>query len=215
MSVLLASIFTTQFIIAQDVKKHTKKLVKVTILLKNKKLKKKQIYNSKNLFFAQIKFIMVKSGEKWSESWWACMLMGEFQHNIDDKGRLFMPAKLRDDLGTHFIVTKGLDGCLFVYTEVEWNKLQAKFADSPMSNQNVRAVARFFFGGAVDAEPDKQGRIMLPQSLRIHACLKKVAVILGVGSRAEIWDIDKWNEYNDKVGKDVNDIVGQLVDLGI
>ena len=143
------------------------------------------------------------------------MLMGEFQHNIDVKGRLFMPVKLRETLGNHFIVTKGLDGCLFVYADAEWNKLQAKFAESPMSNQNVRAVARFFFGGAVDTEPDKQGRIMLPQSLRQHANLNKIAVILGVGSRAEIWDIDKWNDYNAKVGEDVNNIVGQLVDLGI
>ena len=154
----------------------------------------------------------MKSGGKEGEQE---MLMGEFQHSIDAKGRLFMPAKLRDTLGTHFVITKGLDKCLFVYSDEEWEKLQGKFANSPMSKQSVRQVARFFFGGATDAEPDKQGRVLLPQNLRIYAELDKNVVIVGVGTRAEIWDVDAWNDYNAKVSKDVTDIVEQLVDLGI
>lgn len=141
--------------------------------------------------------------------------MGEFQHNIDAKGRLFMPAKLRDILGTHFIVTKGLDRCLFVYSDEEWEKLQQKFANSPMSKQSVRQVARFFFGGATDVEPDKQGRVLVPANLREFAGLDKNVVIVGVGTRAEIWDVDTWKDYNDKVSSDVTEIVEQLVDLGI
>ncbi|MDD3395598.1 MAG: division/cell wall cluster transcriptional repressor MraZ [Acidaminococcaceae bacterium] len=143
------------------------------------------------------------------------MLMGEFQHKIDAKGRLFMPAKLREGLGSDFIITKGLDKCLSVYSQTEWEKLLAKFAAAPKSKQSVRQVSRFLFGNACQAEVDKQGRILLPAALREHAGLNKEVVIVGVGTTAEIWDSEAWHDYNAEVSKDVTDIVEQLVDLGI
>ena len=137
------------------------------------------------------------------------MLMGEFQHNIDTKGRLFMPVKLREALGDHFVITRGLDGCLFVYDLV--NKLK----QMTLMKKEARDIARYFFSGATEAECDKQGRILVPPSLRMHAALDKNVVIVGVGNRAEIWDINRWNTYNESVNEDVTEIVEQLVDLGL
>lgn len=138
------------------------------------------------------------------------MLMGEFQHNIDAKGRLFMPAKLRETLGKHFIITKGVDGCLDVYPLNEWEKLQESFAHKVMPKQKERYVSRFIFGGAVDAEPDKQGRILLPANLRAYAHLIEVALIVGTGAKAEIWDAAKYSEYTTNVEKDVVKLVEEL-----
>ena len=136
--------------------------------------------------------------------------MGEFEHNIDAKGRLFMPAKLRESLGKHFIVTKGVDGCLDVYPLKEWEKLQSSFSSKVMPKQKERDVSRFIFGGAIDAEPDKQGRILLPANLRAYAKLGGVALIVGVGAKAEIWDAAKYNGYTTAVEKDVVKLVEEL-----
>ncbi|MCH3914983.1 MAG: division/cell wall cluster transcriptional repressor MraZ [Acidaminococcaceae bacterium] len=138
------------------------------------------------------------------------MLMGEFEHNIDAKGRLFMPAKLRESLGKHFVVTKGVDGCLDVYPLTEWEKLKNSFAQKMMPKQKERDVSRFIFGGAVEAEPDKQGRILLPVNLRSYAKLDVTALIVGVGAKAEIWDVKRYAEYNAKVEKDVVELVEEL-----
>ena len=107
------------------------------------------------------------------------MLMGEYQHTIDVKGRLFMPAKLRETLGGSFIISKGLDGCLFVYDKDEWHKLELKLNALPMTNKNARTFSRFFFSGAAEVECDKQGRVLLPASLRTFAGLEKNAVKFG------------------------------------
>ena len=136
------------------------------------------------------------------------MLMGEYQHTIDAKGRLFMPAKLRDDLGGTFILCKGLDGCLFVYDKDEWHKLEVKLNALPMTNKNARTFARFFFSG-------KQGRVLLPANLRDFAGLDKNAVIVGVGSRAEIWSAERWQEYNDANADDADAVAAQLADMDI
>ncbi|MCI2110563.1 MAG: division/cell wall cluster transcriptional repressor MraZ [Acidaminococcaceae bacterium] len=136
--------------------------------------------------------------------------MGEFEHNIDAKGRLFMPAKLRESLGKHFVVTKGVDGCLDVYPLTEWEKLKNSFAQKMMPKQKERDVSRFIFGGAVEAEPDKQGRILLPVNLRSYAKLDVTALIVGVGAKAEIWDVKRYAEYNAKVEKDVVELVEEL-----
>lgn len=157
---------------------------------------------------------MVKSGEKWWKEA-SRMLMGEYQHNIDTKGRLFMPVKLRESLGEHFVVTKGLDGCLFVYDEQEWSNLVGKLKQITLMKKEARDIARYFFSGATETECDKQGRFMVPPSLRKHAALDKNSVIVGVGNRVEIWDIDRWNTYNDSVNEDVTQIVEQLVDIGL
>ena len=132
------------------------------------------------------------------------MLLGEYEHTLDAKGRLAVPAKLRDSLGNRFIITKGLDGCLFVYDMDEWQRLEQKLAALPMSRKTARDFIRFLFGGACEAECDKQGRVLLPANLRKHAGLVKDAVIVGVGSRAEIWDAQRWNEYNEACAEDVN-----------
>lgn len=143
------------------------------------------------------------------------MLLGEYEHSIDPKGRLAMPVKLRESLGDHFIITKGLDGCLFVYDMEQWHLLEQKLSALPMSRKTARDFTRFLFGGACEGECDKQGRVMLPANLRKHAGLEKDAVIVGVGNRAEIWDAQKWAEYNVDNADDVNELAEQLADLGI
>lgn len=143
------------------------------------------------------------------------MLLGEYGHTIDAKGRLAMPAKLRESLGGKFIITKGLDGCLFVYDMEQWQKLEQKLSALPMSRKTARDFTRFLFGGACEGECDKQGRVLLPANLRAHAGLEKDAVIVGVGSRAEIWDAGRWNKYNEENAEDVSELAEQLADLGI
>lgn len=143
------------------------------------------------------------------------MLLGEYEHTIDTKGRLAMPAKLREALGNKFIITKGLDGCLFVYDMEQWQLLEAKLASLPMSRKTARDFTRFLFGGACESECDKQGRILIPANLRQHAGLEKNVTVVGVGARAEIWDTTKWLEYNEASSEDVNDLAEQLADLGI
>lgn len=136
--------------------------------------------------------------------------MGEYEHNIDAKGRLFMPAKLRENLGKSFIVTKGVDGCLDVFPLTEWEKLKNSFAMKMLPKQKERDVSRFIFGGAVEAEPDKQGRILLPVNLRTYAKIEDVALIVGVGAKAEIWDAHRYAAYNEEVEKDVVAMVEEL-----
>lgn len=143
------------------------------------------------------------------------MLLGEYNHTLDTKGRLAMPAKLRESLGNKFMITKGLDGCLFVYDQEQWQLLEKKLAALPMSRKTARDFTRFLFGGACEAECDKQGRVLLPANLRQHASLEKDAVIVGVGNRAEIWDAQRWDEYNSANEEDMNELAEQLAELGI
>ena len=117
-------------------------------------------------------------------------MKGEYKHSIDAKGRLAMPAKLRDELGERFTVTKGLDGCLAVYPEKEWEGLEERIRSLPMSKS--RDLQRFFFSAAFDAELDAQGRILLPANLRAYAGLSKETVVIGASNHAEIWDAVKW-----------------------
>ncbi|MGM9648666.1 MAG: division/cell wall cluster transcriptional repressor MraZ [Butyricicoccaceae bacterium] len=124
-------------------------------------------------------------------------MKGEYQHSLDAKGRLFIPAKLREELGGCFVVTKGLDGCLFVYAQEEWEQLEAKINSLPMSKS--RDLQRFFLSSAADVNPDKQGRILLPNTLRRYAKLEKDVTIIGVSRRAEIWSTQVWEEYNEKI----------------
>ena len=143
------------------------------------------------------------------------MLLGEYEHSIDPKGRLAMPAKLREGLGAKFVITKGLDGCLFVYDMEQWQKLEQKLASLPMTRKNARDFTRFLFGGACEGECDKQGRVLLPANLRQHAHLDKDAVIVGVGNHAEIWDAATWQAYNEASEECVNELAEQLTDLGV
>ena len=122
------------------------------------------------------------------------MLLGEFNHSIDEKGRLIIPAKLRDDLGDSFVICNGLEGCLFVYSQEEWNKFVAELETLPRMNKDARIFKRYFFGSASEGSFDKQGRVLVPPSLRKAAHLEKDVVLVGVQDRVEIWDKALWEE---------------------
>ena len=122
------------------------------------------------------------------------MLIGEYRHSLDPKGRVNFPAKLREDLGASFIICRGLDNCLYVYRMSEWDKLVEKTSALPSSK--ARTIQRFFFASAVCCEPDKQGRVLIPQTLRDYAGLTGEIAVIGVSTRAEIWDSARWDEAN-------------------
>lgn len=143
------------------------------------------------------------------------MFIGEYNHSVDSKGRLSIPAKFRDDLGENFIVTKGLDNCLFVYDLNEWQVLENKLKQLPMTNKDARAFVRFFFSGATECEFDNQGRIRIPLNLREHAFLAKEAVIIGVGTRLEIWSTEQWSLYNSDANLSYDEIALKMQELGI
>lgn len=143
------------------------------------------------------------------------MLMGEYLHTVDVKGRLILPAKFRDELGELFIVTKGLDNCLFVYAKEEWAILEGKLKQLPLAKPEARAFVRFFFAGAAEVECDKQGRVLLPTNLREYAQLEKDVVVLGVSNRVEIWSKSVWDNYSEQISPTVANIAESLVDLGI
>lgn len=143
------------------------------------------------------------------------MFFGEFQHTIDTKGRMNIPAKFREDLGEKVYLTKGLDQCLFVFPPEEWKLFEDKLKSLPLTNRNARAFVRQFFAGATECETDKQGRIVIPQNLREHAGLDREAVVIGVGTRAEIWSSDNWNAYNHDDTLSYDAIAEQMAELGI
>ncbi len=143
------------------------------------------------------------------------MLLGEYSHNLDTKGRVSIPAKFRDDLGSSFIVTKGLDNCLFIYSKQEWTTFESKLKTLPLTNPNARNFIRFFFSGATECEIDKQGRINIPQNLRDYAGITKEVYVIGVATRVEIWDKEKWDNYTSPENMDLDEIAGQMSNLGI
>jgi MraZ protein len=151
---------------------------------------------------------VVESGEKWG----IIMLMGEFHHNIDDKGRLTLPAKFREELGDSFIITRGLESCLFVYTMDEWKKITEKLNNLPFTRKDARSFMRFFLSGATAVEFDKQGRINITSPLVTYADLKKECVIIGVGDRLEIWSSEKWDNFYDTNKDSLSDIAETLFD---
>lgn len=142
------------------------------------------------------------------------MFMGEFQHNIDAKGRLIVPSKLREQLGEKFVVTRGMDGCLFGYPMPEWNKLEEKLTTMPLSKKDTRAFVRFFYSAATECEIDKQGRINIPNALRSHAVLEKECVIIGVANRIEIWSEARWQEFTAATEESFDDIAETMTDFG-
>lgn len=141
------------------------------------------------------------------------MFMGEYNHTVDAKGRLIVPSKFREQLGDEFVVTKGLDGCLFVYENTEWKILEEKIKNLPLTNANARKITRFFLAGATLCEVDKQGRILLPSVLREFAGIEKEAVMVGVGNRIEIWSKESWISAN--VYDDMDEIAESMEGLGI
>ena len=141
------------------------------------------------------------------------MLIGEYEHTIDAKGRLSMPSKLRRDMGEAFIVTKGLDGCLFAFSQDEWKNFETKLKALPLSDKNARNFVRFFLAGATECEIDKQGRFLIPGNLREAAKLEKEAIIIGVGTRLEIWNKDVWTSKDEEISAD--EIAENMTMLGI
>ena len=138
--------------------------------------------------------------------------MGEYNHSIDAKGRTIVPKKFSDMLGEHFIVTKGLDGCLWVFPENEWESFSEKLASLPVARKDARNFSRFFLAGATEAETDKQGRILLPQVLRDYAKLDKDAVFIGAGTRVEIWNKEAWEDVS--TFDNVDDLAEQMGEWG-
>ncbi len=124
------------------------------------------------------------------------MFMSMYNHTVDAKGRLIIPSKFREALGEEFVVSKGMDGCLFVYANADWNAFEQKLTSLPLINKEARQFARFFLAGAAQVEVDKQGRILLPAHLREFAGLDKDVVLVGVGSRIEIWSLEKWESMD-------------------
>ena len=143
------------------------------------------------------------------------MLIGEYEHSLDAKGRLIMPAKLRQDIGDKFVITKGLDGCLFVFSQIEWSNFESKLKELPLTNKNARDFVRFFLSGATECEIDKQGRFLLVNTLREYAEITKEVIIIGVGTRLEIWNKDKWKKYNSNENISADTIAENMTMLGI
>ena len=143
------------------------------------------------------------------------MLIGEYEHSIDTKGRLIMPSKLKEDIGEKFVVTKGLDGCLFVYSQTEWKIFEEKLRTFPLTNKDARALIRFFLAGAMECEIDKQGRFLIPANLREFAGLEKEVVIIGVLDKIEIWSKDKWLQYSEQENLAADEIAERMENLGI
>lgn len=139
------------------------------------------------------------------------MLIGEYKHTLDAKGRVIIPTKFREVLGEQFIVTRGLDGCLFGYSMDSWHSLSEKLTHNlPLSKKNARQVVRFFYSAASDVEFDKQGRIIIPQALREYAKLGKNIRIVGVSDRLEIWDEDAWKAYLIETQENVQELTEEI-----
>ena len=138
---------------------------------------------------------------------------GEYSHSIDQKGRLIIPAKFRELLGDQFVVTKGFDGCLFVFAAEGWERFEEKLQSLPMDKPEARMLSRFFLAGAIDAEVDKQGRILIPSNLLTHSGIEKEAVVAGVGNRVEIWSKDEWEKAS--TFDDINSIAAKMSEYGL
>ena len=143
------------------------------------------------------------------------MLIGEYEHSLDAKGRLIMPAKLREDMGEKFILTTGLDGCLFGFSMSEWEKFEDKLKALPITNKNARNFVRFFLSGATECELDKQGRFLIAGKLREVASLDKDVTIIGTGTRIEIWNKEKWEDHISEENLSIEEIEQNMEDLGI
>ncbi len=155
---------------------------------------------------------MKQSGRKWGDCF---MLMGEFHHNIDEKSRLIIPSKFRNELGDRIVITKGLDKCLFVYSEPEWNKIMQKVSNLQFTKKNVRAFERTFIGGASLIEFDKQGRINITSPLVHYADINKECVIIGVNERLEIWSKEEFDKYMNINEESLEEITENIFDSGI
>jgi len=143
------------------------------------------------------------------------MFTGEYHHTLDGKGRVIVPSRLREGLGDSFVITRGLDHCLFVYPNSEWVRLEQKMKQLPFTKRDSRAFMRLFFSGAMEVEADKQGRILIPQNLREYAGIEKEVMFIGVSNRVEIWSETAWKEYFDEADENYEDLAEKLVDFDL
>ncbi|MCF6410462.1 division/cell wall cluster transcriptional repressor MraZ [Pseudalkalibacillus salsuginis] len=143
------------------------------------------------------------------------MFMGEHLHTIDDKGRMIIPSKFRDELGTTFVLTRGLDQCVFGYPLEEWKQLEEKLKALPFTKKDARAFTRFFFSGAAECQLDKQGRVNIASTLRQYAKLEKDCVVIGVSNRIEIWNKEVWEDYFNKSEDSFGEIAESLMDFDL
>ena len=145
----------------------------------------------------------------------ANMFIGEYRHTLDNKNRVIMPAKFREQIGGSFVMTKGLDNCLFIYSMDEWNNIEDKLKGLPMTSKDARAFVRFFFAGATECEIDKQGRTLIPNNLKEFAKIDKDVVIIGVSTRIEFWSLEEWNKFNTDANISYEDVAEKMSQLGI
>lgn len=143
------------------------------------------------------------------------MFLGEFEHSIDSKGRLTIPAKFREQLAGGIVITRGLDGCLWAFSREEWQKVSERITSLPMANTEARRFTRFMFSSASESIPDRNGRVIIPQKLLQHANIDRDVVVAGVMNKIEIWNPEHWQEEQSKVTEDPESLAAQLADLGI
>ena len=154
---------------------------------------------------------MVDSGEKWGIK----MFIGEYHHTIDEKGRIIIPAKFREELGNSFIITRGIENCLFVYSMDNWERICNKLNSLPFTKKDARNFMRFFLSGATSVELDKQGRVNVTSPLIDYANLEKECIVIGTGDRLEIWSSDNWNSFMDSTKDSMSDIAEGLFNTDI
>lgn len=143
------------------------------------------------------------------------MMMGEYHHSLDEKNRLIIPIKFREELGKEFVITRGLEGCIFLYSLSEWKQIVSKLQSLPFTRKDVRDFSRFFLSGATTLEFDKQGRINITSPLITYANLTKNCVIIGVNDRVEIWSEERWNEFITEKESQLSEIAERLFDINI
>lgn len=141
------------------------------------------------------------------------MFMGEYHHNLDNKGRLIIPAKFRNQIGKLIVFTRGMEGCIFGYPISEWQKIEAKLAQLPLTKKNARNFMRIFYSGAMEAEFDKQGRVNFSTTLKEYAGLEQECIIIGVSNRIEIWSAERWQKFSEQASEDYDDIAENLDDI--
>jgi len=163
------------------------------------------------LFIVLLWYRVVDSGEKWG----IFMLMGEYRHNIDDKNRLIIPSKFRDEMKEEFVITKGLENCLFIYPMEEWKKMVSKLESLPFTKKDARNFVRFFMSGAEETRFDKQGRIQLASSMVTYANILKECVVIGVGNRLEIWSSENWDQFLTIHSSQLSDLAENLFDANL
>lgn len=138
------------------------------------------------------------------------MFQGEYQHGLDTKGRLILPVRIREELGTQFVLTKGLDGCLFIFSPASWNAFSEKLCQLPTSSKEARKLKRYFIGSSIECETDKQGRFLIPPVLRNFAEIEKEVTVLGVSDRIELWSTERYEAYQNEDDISIEEIAGEL-----